>query len=61
MIRVGARGPARGKEKCAVPKETVEFFIYSNNFQISSNCFDQKVDLSSAKNFKQNMYLKGIK
>jgi hypothetical protein len=40
--RAGARGPAWGKEKWAGPEETVEFFIYSNKFQTSSNCFDQK-------------------
>jgi hypothetical protein len=28
------------------------FFIYSDNFQMSSNCFDKKVDLPSSKSFK---------
>jgi hypothetical protein len=32
--------------------DTVESLIYSNNFQMSSNCFDQKVDLPSSKKFK---------
>jgi hypothetical protein len=50
--RAGACGPDRGKEKWVGPEETVEFFIYSNNFQTSLNCFDQKVDLPSPKNFK---------
>jgi hypothetical protein len=59
--RAGARGLAREKEKWVGPKERVKFFIYSNNFQVSLNCFDQKVDLPSSKIFKSNMNLKGIK
>jgi hypothetical protein len=51
-----------GKEKKWVrPKGIVNFLIYSKRFQTSMNCFDQKVDLPSSKNFKLNMYLKGIK
>jgi hypothetical protein len=50
--RAGVRGPARGKGKWAGPEETMEFSISSNKFQISLNCFDQKVDLPSSKNFK---------
>jgi hypothetical protein len=49
------RGEARGawassekKEAWAEPKGTVTFLIYSNEFQISSNRFDQKVDLTSS-------------
>jgi hypothetical protein len=40
--RVGACGPARGKEKWTEPEETRGFFIYSNKIQTSSNCFDKK-------------------
>jgi hypothetical protein len=49
-----ARGPVRGGEKgkWAGPIGIVNFLIYSNNFQMSLNCFDQKVDLPSSKNFK---------
>jgi hypothetical protein len=50
--RAGVRGPARGKGKWARPEETMEFSISSNKFQTSLNCFDQKVDLPSSKNFK---------
>jgi hypothetical protein len=48
----GACGLARGKEKWARPKGIVKFFIYSKRFQMSMNCFDQKVNLPSSKNFK---------
>jgi hypothetical protein len=48
----GARGPAQEKEKRAGPKGIVKILIYSNNLQTSSNCFDQKVDLPSSRNFK---------
>jgi hypothetical protein len=48
----GARGPEKEKEKRAGPKGIVKIWIYSNNFQTSSNCFEQKVDLPSSKNFK---------
>jgi hypothetical protein len=36
-------GPAQG---------TVKILIYLNNFQMSLNCFDQKLDLPSSKIFK---------
>jgi hypothetical protein len=49
---LGARVPAQEKEKRYGPKGIVKFFIYSNNFQTSLNCFDQKVDLPSSKNLK---------
>jgi hypothetical protein len=45
-------GPGKKKGKWAGPNGIVNFFIYSNNFQTSLNCFDQKVDVSSSKNFK---------
>jgi hypothetical protein len=45
-------GPGKKKGKWARPNGIVKFFIYSNNFQMSSNYFDQKVDVSSSKNFK---------
>jgi hypothetical protein len=53
-----ARGPHMenmgrlGEKRNGRAEETMESLIYSNNFQMSSNCFDQKVDLSSSKNFK---------
>jgi hypothetical protein len=47
-----AHGSAQEKEKRAGPKGIVIFLIYSNNFQTSLNCFDQKVDLPNSKNFK---------
>jgi hypothetical protein len=50
--RDGARGPAQEKDKRARPKGIVKILIYSNNFQMSSNCFTQKVDLPSSKKFK---------
>jgi hypothetical protein len=50
--REGARGPAQEKEKRAGPKVIVKILIYSNNFRTSLNCFDQKVELPSFKNFK---------
>jgi hypothetical protein len=50
--REGARGPAQEKEKQAGPKGIMNFLIYSNNFQMSSNFFDQKVDPLNSKNFK---------
>jgi hypothetical protein len=50
--REGARGPAQEMEEWAGSKGIVKILIYSNNFQTSSNCFDQKLDLSSSKNFK---------
>jgi hypothetical protein len=50
--RAGAHGPARRKEKWVGPEETIEFLIYSNNFQTSSDCFNQKVDLPSSKKIK---------
>jgi hypothetical protein len=45
-------GPTRGEGKQAGSKRNIDFFIYSNNFQMSSNCFDPKVDIPSSKNFK---------
>jgi hypothetical protein len=48
----GACGPAQEKEKRAEPKGIVKILIYSNKFQTSLNCFDQKVDLPSSKKFK---------
>jgi hypothetical protein len=48
----GACGPAWGKEECADPEGTGKFSIYSNKFQTSAICFDQKVDLPSSKNSK---------
>jgi hypothetical protein len=50
--REGPRGPAHEKEKGVGPKGIVKILVYSNNFQMSSNCFDQKVDLQNSKNFK---------
>jgi hypothetical protein len=50
--RVGACGPAHGKEKWAEPEETGGFFIYSNKIQTSSNYFDKKMDLLISKNSK---------
>jgi hypothetical protein len=43
---------SRGEGKWARPEETVKVSIYSNNFQTSSNYFDQKMDLPSSKYFK---------
>jgi hypothetical protein len=57
----GHVGQPGGKRSGSGPKKQWNFLIYSNNFQMSSNCFDQKVDLPRSKNFKSNMYLKGIK
>jgi hypothetical protein len=57
--RAWARGPARGKEKWVWPKEILEFFICSNNFQMSLNCFDEKVDLPRSKNFKTKYVFEG--
>jgi hypothetical protein len=48
----GAHGPAQEKEKRGGPKGIVKILIYSNNFQMRSNYFDQKVDLPSSKNLK---------
>jgi hypothetical protein len=45
-------GRAGKEEAWAEPEGTRTFLIYSNEFQTSSNCFDQKVDLPSSKNFK---------
>jgi hypothetical protein len=38
----GMRGPVQGKKKgkWARPNRIVNFLIYSNNLQTSSNCFD---------------------
>jgi hypothetical protein len=46
--RVGRPGK---KEAWAELEGIVTFFIYSNEFQTNSNCFDQKVDLPSSKKF----------
>jgi hypothetical protein len=46
----GVCGPAWGREEWAEPEGTGKFSIYSNKFQTSLNCFDQKVDLPSSKN-----------
>jgi hypothetical protein len=59
--RVGACGPARGKEKWAGPEEAVEFLIYSNNFQTSLNCFDQKVEFPSSKKIQIKYAFEGKK
>jgi hypothetical protein len=48
----GRVGRAGKEEAWAEPEGTRTFLIYSNEFQTSSNCFDQKVDLPSSKNFK---------
>jgi hypothetical protein len=42
----------QGRREMDRAHDTVESLIYSNNFQMSSNCFDQKVDLPSSKKFK---------
>jgi hypothetical protein len=48
----GHVGRSRKKMGWAKPGRTGKFVIYSNEFQTSSKCFDQKVDLPSFKNFK---------
>jgi hypothetical protein len=47
-------GQSGGKKnvRWAGPNRIVKISIYSNNFQMSSNCFDQKLDLPSSKNIK---------
>jgi hypothetical protein len=45
-------GPAWKKKVWADPEGTVMFGIFSNQFQTSSICFDQKVDLPNSKNSK---------
>jgi hypothetical protein len=53
-IEGGARVGRSGEKERKMGRANgiVKFFIYSNNFQTSSNYFDQKVDVSSSKNFK---------
>jgi hypothetical protein len=43
-------GPERKRH--GLPEGTRIFLIYSNEFQTSLNCFDQKIYLPSSKNFK---------
>jgi hypothetical protein len=38
----------RGRREMGRAQDTEESLIYSNNFQMSFNCFDQKVDLPSS-------------
>jgi hypothetical protein len=40
-------------------QETGESLIYSNNFQMSLNYFDQKVDLPSSKKFQIKYVFEG--
>jgi hypothetical protein len=47
--KTGARGPAQEKEKRAGP---INFLIHSKRFQMSSNYFDQRVNIPCSKNFK---------
>jgi hypothetical protein len=48
----GACGPAQGKGKWAELEGIGRILIYSNKFQTSLNCFEQKLDLPSPKNSK---------
>jgi hypothetical protein len=44
-------GQPRKEAAWAEPEGTMTFLFYSNKFQTSSNCFDQKVDLPSSRKF----------